>query len=1303
MIKNFSLIICFFIIVSGFAIAQTWSTYYGGSGSDTINKMIEVDDYIYIIGTTSSSDNIATSSAYQKNLSGGADCFIVKFDKSGNRIWGTYFGGPDNEFGTSICYNPYKNLIIICGYTSSQTGIASNDADQPSFAGGNYDSFIAAFDLSGSLVWSTYLGGEVDDFANFVFAQTNDDKFVVVGQTNSTEINIDDDDVYQKTKAFGYDGFIAYYKIDDGKQDWITYFGGNGNDNIKSVFLDYDEIYFSGSTESDSGISKGNFHNKNYSGKTDGFFGKLKSKSELEWASYYGGSEFDELIGIYKNSGDLYVLGNTKSQNLASSNAYYKQLSGGTDVIFSVFPDEQPEFSSYFGGSNNEEAKDIYVFDDNFYIVGKTSSTNNICLKDSYHDSIYGNSDAFFCVYNNKYKLVYSSYIGGDGDESGNSIIGSKGEIYIAGTTTSLYGIANANSFQQNCGGLADGFISKYFDVNIKIKSINKTQFCSGDSIFVDYKVVGVIENSNVFFLEISDKDGSFSSPLDIGNIDSKISGTISSIIPLDLPQGTNYKIRIKANYNGETSDNYIEDIQVNAIPQPKIIGSNQLCLNSENDYTVTDDASQSYEWIVANGLIIGGNKTNKVKVKWNNPGLNKILVNVSNGICANNDSLIVNVIDLPGNVISGTKQNCLNSESYYSVSYNSSESYNWSVSGGLITEGINSNRIKVKWNNSGINRILLNVTNGICSNKDSIFVIVNNLPEVTLDQFPNKCVNDAVFDLSGGMPLGGKYFVDDIENTKFEPSITGIGKHKIEYIYSDSISCQNSFVQNIEVFDIPVKPLITKINEELVSNYNNGNQWYLDGIKINGADLPNYKPVKSGDYSLKVTNQNNCSSDFSDIINIVINSGAPFLTILTKPNFKILVCEDSDNSTLLLSNSGSSNLLLDSIKITGENNSDFSIENISNTTITPNQNKSIIIQFNPKSPGDKSAIVDIYTDSKQSPASSFNLNARKDISSFRFSNDIVDFGEVIQGKIYSREFWIINDGSIDLNWLYPFKSGYFNITEIIPSIIKPGDSAKATVQYFADYPGDITGNCKFNDSCLNSKTINFHVKINSVNVKPIINIEVGNVDARSGDELNVPIIIKDRWKVVDSGFTSINLVLDFNATLLHPIGKTPKGYVINGFRMIPLILDLTNDSIFVLPFQATLGDDSITALLLKNISINDSDFDIQARDGLFRLLDLCNAGGTRLIKFDGEITLSILTNPAFEFLDFSVNLIENGNTKIFIANYNGEIVKSIINNYANKGKFDTRIDISNLSSGNYFIKLLTPTFNKTYKFNIVK
>ena len=43
--------------------------------------------------------------------------------------------------------------------------------------------------------------------------------------------------------------------------------------------------------------------------------------------------------------------------------------------------------------------------------------------------------------------------------------------------------------------------------------------------------------------------------------------------------------------------------------------------------------------------------------------------------------------------------------------------------------------------------------------------------------------------------------------------------------------------------------------------------QWLKDGIEIKGATSEKYKPISSGNYSLRISNQNNCSSEVSSSI----------------------------------------------------------------------------------------------------------------------------------------------------------------------------------------------------------------------------------------------------------------------------------------------------------------------------------------------------------------------------------------------------------------------------------------------------
>ena len=73
------------------------------------------------------------------------------------------------------------------------------------------------------------------------------------------------------------------------------------------------------------------------------------------------------------------------------------------------------------------------------------------------------------------------------------------------------------------------------------------------------------------------------------------------------------------------------------------------------------------------------------------------------------------------------------------------------------------------------------------------------------------------------------------------------------------------------------IKPTITLTRTSLISNFVAGNQWHLNGIAIPGATGQTYIPVAQGIYRVDVTNVNGCTSksdDFSLITPLITQSG---------------------------------------------------------------------------------------------------------------------------------------------------------------------------------------------------------------------------------------------------------------------------------------------------------------------------------------------------------------------------------------------------------------------------------------------
>ena len=98
---------------------RQWGTYYGGTG-DEWGGGVACNSFgqVFISGYTNSTNNIATSNAYQPNIAGAEDAFLAQFSGAGNLLWATYFGGANADGGSGVASDPYDN-IFTCGWTYS--------------------------------------------------------------------------------------------------------------------------------------------------------------------------------------------------------------------------------------------------------------------------------------------------------------------------------------------------------------------------------------------------------------------------------------------------------------------------------------------------------------------------------------------------------------------------------------------------------------------------------------------------------------------------------------------------------------------------------------------------------------------------------------------------------------------------------------------------------------------------------------------------------------------------------------------------------------------------------------------------------------------------------------------------------------------------------------------------------------------------------------------------------------------------------------------------------------------------------
>ncbi len=189
----------------------------------------------------------------------------------------------------------------------------------------------------------------------------------------------------------------------------------------------------------------------------------------LSYSTYLGGSGFDEGLGIaVDSSGNAYVTGVTTSTNFPGANSSPIQSAfGGFENAFVAKLNAAGSalvYSTYLGGSGSDEGNGIAVDSSgNAYVTGPTTSTN-FPTANAFHSAFAGGVDAFVAKLNAAGStLVYSTYLGGSGNDVGFGIaVDSSGNAYVTGSTDSTnFPGASSSPIQSAFGGIEDAFVAK--------------------------------------------------------------------------------------------------------------------------------------------------------------------------------------------------------------------------------------------------------------------------------------------------------------------------------------------------------------------------------------------------------------------------------------------------------------------------------------------------------------------------------------------------------------------------------------------------------------------------------------------------------------------------------------------------------------------------------------------------------------------------------------------------------------------------------------------------------------------------
>lgn len=238
-----------------------------------------------------------------------------------------------------------------------------------------------------------------------------------------------------------------------------------------------------------------------------------------------------------------------------------------------------------------------------------------------------------------------------------------------------------------------------------KVKNINvefdDSLLCSGDTIsvgcFVRPQYFG---SSNVFTLQLSDGNGSFANPLNIGSITATQNDTVTGVIPANLPQGNNYRLRITGNAPAYASDDNGFPIKIGPYkPAKPVITTNAPICDKQLLTMTATTTTTGVDWYWMNQFrqIIGTANIYSRAFQLKDTGYYMAIA--SNGGCLSEPDSVYPAIwpyQYPGvlwHVSPGLKVNIGTTVTYYAQPYfvGPNPVYHWYVDGTLVHSSIDS------------------------------------------------------------------------------------------------------------------------------------------------------------------------------------------------------------------------------------------------------------------------------------------------------------------------------------------------------------------------------------------------------------------------------------------------------------------------------------------------------------------------------------------------------------------------------------------------------------------------------------
>jgi len=424
------------------------------------------EGYTYISGNTRDKNFPATEGAYQTELKGSADAFVVKYTPEGEIVFATLIGGTEREHHSGITVDEVGNIYIAGGTESPDFPVTegSYDTSFNGAAGWGGDVFVTKLNPSGTeIIFSTFIGGKVEETVGTGGIKVDSKgNIIIVGATKSIDFPLTKGSIENKDEMHG---FLSKFSPDGKKLLFSTFFGNSQREGVNGLaFDDKDNIYITGTTYSaDLPVTNNAFRKEIIMPKSgalmDHYIAKIDGADhKILYLSYFATDGYPSTYIKWTKPNKLIICGSTEAEDFpVTDNAISKKRIGNLDCFVSVFNAENMdlEYASLFGGSDYDRIMSANILSKDTIVIGGLTNSADFPLSEnalyseypvcekSFNASFLGRKKSFVSVIDTKNsKVLYSTYFGSSfifrfhPDKNGNiSFVAEAGQRGEAGIT----------------------------------------------------------------------------------------------------------------------------------------------------------------------------------------------------------------------------------------------------------------------------------------------------------------------------------------------------------------------------------------------------------------------------------------------------------------------------------------------------------------------------------------------------------------------------------------------------------------------------------------------------------------------------------------------------------------------------------------------------------------------------------------------------------------------------------------------------------------------------------------------------